>query len=299
MNIACNTDFFSGTGDPARALRAIADAGFTHVMWCHHWNTDFLYTAPEYRRIKELLKENDLILQDIHGTSGVEKCWFSTDESCRQAGVLLVKNRLEMMQELSATGVLTMHGPFFSKDLPERREQDARQFDQVRKSLDELMPLLEKYDTAIAVENLIGDTWEMLEKLLETYPAERFGITFDAGHSHIYISPGWEFFCKWKDRILALHLHDNDSTEDKHQPPFYGSIDWDALTKVLASSAYRNPLTFEIGMRCTPFAHTEDLRNPPQEKVENFMTDAFERCVRVHKFFEFYRKQKYKQEKQR
>ena len=104
--------------------------------------------------------------------------------------------------------------------------------------------------------------------------------------------PGREFFIKWKDRVKALHLHDNDTQDDQHQPPFYGTVDWDDLTRILASSTYNNPLTFEIGMRCTPFVHTEAPRNPPQANVMQFMTDAYERCVRVHKFFEFYRKQK-------
>lgn len=292
MNIAINTDFYTSTGDPAPVLRAIAEGGFTHVMWCHQWDTDFLYSQPEWTKIKKLLKENDLVLQDIHGTAGREKCWYSTDESERQAGVLLVQNRLEMLQELEAIGCLTMHGPFFPANQPEKRENIARQFDQVRKSLDELMPILQRYDRLIAVENLIGDSWELLEKLLTEYPAEHLGITYDAGHSNIALRPGREFFIKWKDRVKALHLHDNDTQDDQHQPPFYGTVDWDDLTRILASSTYSNPLTFEIGMRCTPFVHTEAPRNPPQANVMQFMTDAYERCVRVHKFFEFYRKQK-------
>ncbi len=290
MNIAINSDTFRGTGDPASAIRAAADAGFTHLMWCHQWCTDFLYTAPELARIKELLTENDMILQDVHGTAGSEKCWFSLDESQRQAGVLLVQNRLEMMQELSATGVLTMHGPFYRKSQPENREDVSRQFDQVRKSLDDLMPVLDRYDRLIAIENLCGDTWELLEKLLNDYPANRVGITYDAGHGNYAELPAWDFLKKWKDRVNALHLHDNDGSGDQHQPPFYGTVDWDALTQVLASSAYNNPLCFELSMRNTPFKHPEDPGNPPPEKLMQFMTDAYERCVRVHKFYEFYRK---------
>lgn len=292
MNIAINSDTFRGTGDPASAIRAAADAGFTHLMWCHQWNTDFLYTAPELAAIRKLLRENDMILQDVHGTSGVEKCWYSTDESRRQAGVLLVQNRLEMMQELEAVGVLTMHGAFYSAGKPEMRRQTRLEFDQMRRSLDDLMPVLERYDNAIAVENLIGDTWELLEELLEQYPANRLGITYDAGHSNIAISPGWQYFVKWKNRVLALHLHDNDATDDLHQPPYYGTVDWDALARELAQSNYDAPLTFELAMRNTPFVNTEDPQNPPADKLEAFMTDAYERCVRVHKFFEFYRKQK-------
>ena len=37
MNIAVNTDILSSTGDPEMVLRLIAEAGFTHLHWCHHW----------------------------------------------------------------------------------------------------------------------------------------------------------------------------------------------------------------------------------------------------------------------
>lgn len=35
MKIALNTDIFNDTGCPAPYLRAIAEAGFTHIHWCH------------------------------------------------------------------------------------------------------------------------------------------------------------------------------------------------------------------------------------------------------------------------
>ena len=37
MDIAVNTDFLGGTGSPKERLKAIAEAGFTHLHWCHQW----------------------------------------------------------------------------------------------------------------------------------------------------------------------------------------------------------------------------------------------------------------------
>ena len=57
----------------------------------------------------------------------------------------------------------------------------------------------------------------------------------------------------YKNRVQALHLNDNDSSGDQHQPPFYGTVDWQRMVKILAESSYRGrPLSFELGMRKKP-----------------------------------------------
>ena len=99
MNICCNTDYCGGTGDFISQIYEIAEAGFTHYFWCHQWNTDFLYTAPEIAEIKKTQRAAGLKLLDIHGSKGVEKYWCSTTEYIRKAGVELVKNRIEMLRE--------------------------------------------------------------------------------------------------------------------------------------------------------------------------------------------------------
>ena len=96
MKIALNTDYYSGTGSPEMPLRYLAEAGFTHVHWCHQWCTDFLYGKAEIDAIGRLLRGLGLTLLDIHGSAGVEKCWFSTVEYQRRAGVELVANRVGM-----------------------------------------------------------------------------------------------------------------------------------------------------------------------------------------------------------
>ena len=80
MKIALNTDYLEGTGKPEKYLQMMAEAGFTHVHWCHHWNTDFMYGLSEINQYKKVFKCLGLTLLDIHGSSGQEKCWYSTDE---------------------------------------------------------------------------------------------------------------------------------------------------------------------------------------------------------------------------
>ena len=116
MKIALNTDYYAGTGSPEMPLRHLAEAGFTHVHWCHQWCTDFLYGKAELDAIRGWMRELGLTLLDIHGSAGAEKCWFSPVEYQRRAGVELVRNRLEMFTELGGTGALMSPTSFQQKE---------------------------------------------------------------------------------------------------------------------------------------------------------------------------------------
>ena len=68
--LSITSDYFQSYGDPQPYLKRIADAGFTHVHWCHHWNTDFLYSQPEIHQISRWFKEYDLRLLNLHASCG-------------------------------------------------------------------------------------------------------------------------------------------------------------------------------------------------------------------------------------
>ena len=122
MDIALATDYFTSGGDPELPLRYIAEArekagkGFTHLHWCHQWNTDHFYTFDEMIYIKGLLRKYDLKLLDIHGTDGSIGwgplcCWYNPQEVYRKQGVDIVKNRIQMVHMLEGSGTVMMHIP--------------------------------------------------------------------------------------------------------------------------------------------------------------------------------------------
>ena len=280
MKIALNTDYYAGTGSPEMPLRFLAEAGFTHVHWCHQWCTDFLYGKAELDAIRGWMRELGLTLLDIHGSAGAEKCWFSPVEYQRRAGVELVRNRLEMFTELGGTGALMMHMPFLrtGQDEAERKLMRLR-FDALRRSLDELLPEMERRNIPIAVENMWADNWEMLNALLDAYPPELVGITYDSGHGNSDSLKQLELLNARRDRLMALHLHDNDGQGDLHQPPFYGTVDWERLAEILAESSYRREPSFELAMRNTPFFDAAAGEQTPQA-IRVFLENAMNCCVR-------------------
>ncbi len=291
MNIALNTDYLEGTGHPEKYLRMMAEAGFSHVHWCHQWNSDFLYSPSEIAEYKKILKRNGLTLLDIHGSSGQEKRWFSPDEYSRKAGVELVINRMEMLVEMEGEGVLMMHPPYYSEYYTEEDKRKRQiEIDAQMRSLDELIPAMEHYGVKIALENLPADTFEVLPKYLKEFPAEWIGVTFDSGHANMLSRNGLKHIWNVKDRIEALHLHDNDGEPtDLHQPPFYGIIDWENIAKLVRESSYGatgRPLSFELSMRNTPFYDKELGANQPEEKIKAYLEDAYSRCKKVVEIYE-------------
>ena len=282
MEIASATEFAGSTGDPDLSLRALSEAGFASLHWCHHWCDDFHYGKHELASIKSLLKQYNLRVLDIHGSQGVEKCWYSPVEYRRREGVDLVANRIRMLRELDGTGTVMMHVPHFGIDTPAPdRAGISQSFDALCRSIDELMPLLDRTDTLIAVENMWRDSWETIEALLARYPANRIGLCYDSGHANANCNKRLETLAKNKGRLQALHLHDNNGESDQHQPPFYGTVDWPRLAEILATSSYSREISFEMSMGNTPFVQEGvEIRDQPYENRLAFARDAFERCSR-------------------
>ena len=66
--LSLTSDYVTGTGDPSPSLRLRAEAGFTHVHWCHQWRSDFLYADSEIEQIGRWLGEYGLKLNDVNAS---------------------------------------------------------------------------------------------------------------------------------------------------------------------------------------------------------------------------------------
>ena len=278
MNICCTSDFCGSQGDFGSRIREIAETGFTHYFWCHQWNTDFLYTKPELDEIRKVQKSAGLKLLDIHGSDGSAGTfqWASTDETYRRLGVELVYNRLRLFAMLRGEGALMMHIPFYVVgQTEEQRAQVSRRIGAVCRSLDELVPACQSLGMRIALENTPGDTFEAHSELFRRYPVDIIGLCYDSGHGNIRDARGechgLEHLEEHLDRLMALHLNDNDGSGDQHMPPFYGTVDWTRLVGDIRRSAYPRMLSFELSILNTPF----------KDDPAAFCADAHERCMRV------------------
>ena len=235
------TDYRQDTDSPYPHLQAIAEAGFSHVHWCHHWNTDFLYSTPEISQIQDWLEELGLKVTDIHASAGSEKGWASAREYERLAGVGLVANRLEMAAR-PGCDVAVLHIPGEPEDEPARRAY----WDRVRRSLDALAHRSRATGVRIALEN--GGTpqsWIPIARVLSDYAPDLAGVCYDSGHGNLS-GDGLDQLATHAARLLAVHLHDNDGSGDQHILPFMGTVDWGRLVGLIAGSSYGKWANLEV-----------------------------------------------------
>lgn len=232
MELSITTDYAQDKGCPEPYLKRIAEAGFTHVHWCHQWNTDFIYSDHEVRQIASWLKQYSLKLLDLHASMGQEKNWASPVEYERLSGVELVRNRIEMTARLGSKAVI-MHIP---KDPV---------LDQVRKSLDALEADSVKHGVRIAIENGI---FRDIRILLSEYRPGFLGLCYDSGHGNVS-GNGLEELEGLKERLISVHLHDNKGPTDEHNLLFSGTIDLPRLAGIIRASSYTGCVSMEVNMK--------------------------------------------------
>jgi sugar phosphate isomerase/epimerase len=255
-HFSITSDYVTSYGDPLPYLERIAAAGFTHVHWCHHWDTDFLYSPPEIAQISRWMKNLGLQTLNIHASQGREKRWDSLYEYERLAGVELVRNRMEMAAWLGAD-VIILHA-----EAPFPLQSQLR-------SLAALEPFSRMLGVRIAVENLSGLTFQRLGELFAEFPPDFLGLCYDTGHGN-QLPGSLDHLARMADRLIAMHIHDNDGAGDQHKLPFTGTIDWPRLMRIVRQSVYAKPLNLEPG-----------IGKHPELSEAVFLEQALRACERL------------------
>jgi len=244
--LAINTDYMNSHGNPEPRLRQIADAGFSKIHWCHHFGSDYIYSDDEIDQITRWLRSYQLTVNDLHASSGETNHYYAANEDIRLAGLELVKNRIHMANRLD-TDVIVLH----LSAQPDEADKNVAFWEAVRRSMDILIPYARERNIRIAFENLLSNH-ATLQKILATYDPLDVGICYDPGHGNI-VGDGLDFAEAVKDRLIAFHLNDNDSSGDQHGLIFSGTVDWDRLARIIAASAYdKEFMTIELTMPQEP-----------------------------------------------
>ena len=128
------------------------------------------------------------------------------------------------------------------------------QYEYIKRSLEELLPLAEKLGIVICIEN----TWfqlstaERMLGLMQDFSCESLGFCYDSGHANLMDkgrnSPDSAAYRAWGDvppqfedkllekllpNVVNCHLHDNDGISDQHLNIGRGNIDWMQINSLL------------------------------------------------------------------
>ena len=87
-----------------------------------------------------------------------------------------------------------------------------------------------------------------------------------------------------RDRVYALHLHDNNGKTDQHLLPFEGSVNWGLFMQQLNKTAFSGSLMLEA---CYPFdfekadKSTDIHYSEPPIAAEEYLNMAISACRRL------------------
>ena len=285
-DVALASDFSIYTLSPESMdcqMAKMAKAGFSHVHWAHDWDFEYLYSQWEILQIKEILDRHGLKCKGVHASEGNTRCrvvdgvprflnrrklpdcrkdFTSFTEYNRLAGMELVLNRVDLAAMLNG-GEIVLHWviPYEEFETPGFKE---KYYEQAFKSFDEMESYCRAKGVRIAVENMICTPaeyqFEEFDRLFERYSPEYIGFCLDIGHSALVCPEhDYAFAERYYERIIAVHLHDNNLPDlslsddvdgaiqksDIHRVPYDGKINWDKTCEYIAKSPYELPLTLE------------------------------------------------------
>ena len=99
----------------------------------------------------------------------------------------------------------------------------------------------------VAIENAWEERPEALARLVDVLPPGAAAVCLDMGHINAFskrpVRRWWDLL---GDRVVALHLHDNDGSSDDHLPPGRGIFDFPALVEILRGRSPMPLMTFEV-----------------------------------------------------
>ena len=210
-----------------QTIEAIKKAGFKNVFI--HWDTDNWEKTKEQLRC---IREFGLNIIFAHlSYQGINDIW--QDIETGQKLVNKYKNDIRLCKENNIPMVI-MH--VTSKSVAPMYNELGLQ------RLREIVDYAEKLGIQVAFENTKIKGY--LEYIIENISNKNAGICFDSGHFHVYFHDDWDL-TPFKNRVIAVHLHDNDTSDDQHLIPFDGTLNWDNVINKLKECCYTGLITLE------------------------------------------------------
>lgn len=214
---------------PIETIKTISDARFKNVF-IQWYNKDWECSQEE-----QLEYINKLGLKVIFahlGYKGINSIW-----ALGEAGERLVDYYKKDIDSCKKNNIpmVVMHLTS-STTAPEYSEIGLNR-------LKKITDYAKKQNIKVAFENTKIKGY--LDYVLTNIKDDNVGICFDSGHCHAHFDDDFDFKL-FKDRIFAVHLHDNDKTDDLHLLPFEGTINWDLLMDKLNYCNYNGDIMLEL-----------------------------------------------------
>jgi len=238
---------------PVEALETLASHGWrAFELSCEHIGDLARMGDGAVADYAAAIRRLDVQVPQCHATITADVA--SLDPNRRGADLASVHRDLDICAELGIRNVVIHPGGDGAVDRRSLREITTLRL----KAFAELAAHCERVGTRLAIENMcdggrsvwgkrnFGAIVEEILGLIEEIGSPALGVCLDTGHAHVQGLNQPEAIRECGDRLIALHIADNDTSGDQHRTPGYGSVDFPAIVSALREVGYASNFNLEI-----------------------------------------------------
>lgn len=198
-------------------------------------------------RWEDLLEKADLIHKEnlkatIHGPfHGINL--GSRDAHIREFSEAALIAGIESCASFHAP-LMVFHSGFLPQLAPKSRNKWIKNF---LPGLERVVESASQHKVLLALENTYEEDTELFEYIYESLPHPHLRMCLDTGHATCFgkVDP-IQWVTKFRDRIIHVHLSDNDGAADLHQSLGSGSVDFKRLLQPFETAADTISITYEV-----------------------------------------------------
>ncbi len=229
-------------------IRLIKKYGFEAIeIWGMRPHIDY-YDEEGLKDLAEAMKKVEIKAVSFHApvyahvSDAKEGKWLSLsdrDGEKRRMAIEETKKVVDAMEVFGAN-ILVVH----CGNTGDKKEPGI--LGNFHSSLSELIIYCKEKGVRLAIENILNDlsTSSAMKEISDRYNYRELGICLDLGHANI-LGDLVSVIEDLGERIISLHVVDNDGKEDSHLLPFQGNIPWDRVRMALEKVGYTGAFMYE------------------------------------------------------
>ena len=253
-------------------------------FYCDGWERYVDELAEEAQRLgMTFVQAHSLDITTVPGElqDKQKECFFRQLDICKRLGIPSTVIHASTAVKENQEQFIARNKLFYSELL---KEAEKREFNVLT-------------ENTCAINNpfyyiLTANDFYLLNEALNKHPL--FGICWDIGHAHIQNVNQYEQITELKDRLKAIHIHDNMGNNDTHAVPYLGTIAYDEIINALIDNGFKGAFTMDA---CSSFRPTicrksfgdDRLISPPldlQVKMEEILFLCGKHLLEAYNLFE-------------
>lgn len=272
----------------ADAIRTLAEIGYDAYDFTFSADDASPVYSEDYKEyaamLKDIAEKNGIICNQAHAV--YPSALKGKDDYNAKTFEQIIRN-MEFASLLGAKHII-VHPICYG--LPEKSA-----FELNMELYNNLLPYCKQYGIKVALENMWDwdrkrkhithctcSTGEKFAYYLDNLDPDWFIACLDLGHCGLSGGEAQDMIrILGKDRLKALHVHDNNYVDDSHVMPYSGDMEWEEIFKALAEIGYEGELTYEADSTWSKFPDElvpEGIRF--MEKLGRYMIGQIEKYTK-------------------